>query len=71
MIQGGAYPYTKGYDRTTPCIPGESAGSSVTLTKLYDLGRPGVYTIQIWQPVSDNPTDGVVKSNIITVTVIP
>jgi hypothetical protein len=32
---------------------------------------PGVYTIQVSRVVSDNPADGVVKSNKIMVTVTP
>lgn len=81
----GGHPYFG--DRTMPCRPGESAYSNnVTLTKVYDLTRPGVYTIQVLQPVSRSaaddhwatralwchgPQDCVVKSNKITVTVTP
>jgi hypothetical protein len=50
--------------------PGESqASGGNTITRLYNLSRPGNYTIQVSQPVPDNPEDGVVKSNTITVTV--
>jgi hypothetical protein len=54
------------------CQPGEVGGSSnITISRLYDLTRPGKYTIQISQPVSDNPANGVVKSNTIMVTIAP
>jgi hypothetical protein len=49
--------------------PGEAQAGTATITRLYDLSRPGNYTIQVSQPLSDNPEDGVVKSNTITVTV--
>jgi hypothetical protein len=50
--------------------PGESqASGGNTITRLYDLSRPGEYAVQVSQPVSDNPKDGVVKSNTITITV--
>jgi hypothetical protein len=71
-IEERSFPYSRGGDRTAPCKPGESAWSNnVTLTRLYDLSRPGVYTIQVSRPISDNPTDGAVKSNKIAVTVTP
>jgi len=49
--------------------PGESQFTIASITTLYDLSRPGKYTIQVSQPVSDNIQDGVVKSNTISVTV--
>jgi len=50
--------------------PGESqASGGNTITRLFNLSRPANYTIQVSQPVSDNPEDGVVKSNTITVTI--
>ena len=50
--------------------PGESQhiGDDV-LNILYNLSRPGVYTIQMSRAISNNPKDGAVKSNTITVTV--
>jgi hypothetical protein len=50
--------------------PGESKviGSDV-ISIAHNLRRPGEYTIQMSRAVSDNPRDGVVKSNKITVTV--
>ncbi len=52
------------------CAPGQYNWDVVgKVTGLYDLSRPGRYTIQVSQPVSDNPEDGVVKSNTISVTV--
>jgi hypothetical protein len=39
------------------------------ITGLYDLTRPGKYTIQISRAISDNPENGFVSSNAITITV--
>jgi len=62
-------PFMRGPNNST-CKPGGSGGSGAnTITRLYDLSRPGDYTIQVSQPISDHPEDGVVKSNTITVTV--
>jgi len=51
------------------------AGTSITdeinLNRLDDFSRPGQYTIQVSRPVSENPKDGVVKSNEIHVSVTP
>jgi len=64
-------PYTRGPDIHS-CKPGESGSSgNNSITRLYGLNRPGVYTIQVSRVVSDNPADGVVKSNKIMVTVTP
>lgn len=50
--------------------PGETANAAGgIISRLYDMRRPGRYTIQVSRAISDNPKDGVVKSNKITVTV--
>jgi hypothetical protein len=40
------------------------------VSRLFDLGKLSQYTVQLSRAVSDDPKDGVVKSNTITVTVI-
>jgi hypothetical protein len=54
-----------------PLKPGQSVGenSEIDLSKDWDLSKPGVYTIQAerW----DSSSKGFVKSNTITVTVMP
>jgi hypothetical protein len=48
------------------CKAGMSEWSgNITLSRRYDLRRPGVYTIQISQPVSEH-SEELVKSNIVT-----
>jgi hypothetical protein len=47
--------------------PGKAIVEKMALSKEYDLSKPGKYTIQILR--SDGKTD--VKSNIITLTVMP
>jgi hypothetical protein len=44
-------------------------GDDISL--LYDLSQPGAYTVQLSRTLSDDPKDGVVKSNAITVKVTP
>ncbi|MGA7560746.1 MAG: hypothetical protein WCF61_14125 [Terriglobales bacterium] len=51
--------------------PGESTGSVTGVSRQYDISQPGQYVIQLSRRISDNPKDGVVKSNKITITVIP
>jgi hypothetical protein len=41
------------------------------ISRLYDLSQLDAYTIQLSRSVSDDPNDGVVKSNTITVAVAP
>jgi hypothetical protein len=51
--------------------PGGSITDTPDISRQYDLSRPGKYVIQVARRVPDNPKDGVVKSNKITVTVVP
>jgi hypothetical protein len=50
--------------------PGESFTDLVNVTDLYDLSRPGKYEIWVAEPLGPNPSDGLVKSNVVTVTVV-
>lgn len=49
--------------------PGESAEQESLVSRLYDMSLPGEYQIQLARSVSDDPKDGLVKSNKITVVV--
>jgi hypothetical protein len=51
--------------------PGESFVDQVTVTRFYDLSRPGEYTISVSRPMPprQNLGKGSVKSNAITVKV--
>jgi hypothetical protein len=51
--------------------PGEKMEEDTILGEQFDLSVAGEYFVQLSRPASDNPSDGVVKSNEITVTVIP
>ena len=50
--------------------PGESAEEVTAIGGQYDLA-PGKYAVQLLRRVSSDPKEGVVKSNTITVTVVP
>jgi hypothetical protein len=49
--------------------PGETDSSGGAISNFYDMTKPGEYTIQVSRLLSDNPKDGVVKSNKITVNI--
>lgn len=52
--------------------PGE--GMDITgdfVSRLFDLSQMSQYTVQLSRAIPDDPKDGVVKSNTITVTVVP
>jgi hypothetical protein len=51
--------------------PGETARGETHISPQYDLSQPGEYVIQLSRPISDDPKDGVVKSNKLKITVTP
>jgi len=51
--------------------PGEKMEEDTILGKQFDLSSPGDYLVRLSRPVSNDPKDGIVKSNEITITVIP
>jgi hypothetical protein len=62
--------YASGFDRSLK--RGESADEESSLVSdVRDMSAPGQYTIQVSRTVSENPKDGIVRSNTITVTVTP
>jgi len=54
-----------------PVRPGETRTQRSEITSAYDLSKPGTYTIQVSRPVSDEPGAALVKSNAVTVTILP
>ncbi len=64
------YPYEElrtGHVRFRTIRAGENLTQSQPVSALYDMRKPGKYTIQVWRR---NP-DYDIKSNIVTVTVTP
>jgi hypothetical protein len=51
--------------------PGESKIDYAQISDWYDMAEPGAYTVQVSQHVSSDPASDVVKSNTITITVLP
>ena len=51
--------------------PGEATEEESRVSRMCKMIEPGEYAIQVSRPISDDPGDGVVKSNTITVTVTP
>jgi hypothetical protein len=57
-------------DRTVDYVqPGQSVTQTAHLTRLVNLGRPGVYTVKVSR--KDPETQAVVESNEITLNVVP
>jgi hypothetical protein len=53
----------------TAMHPGEVITPEIRLSELYDMSVPGKYTVQVWHYDDENKEK--VKSNTITVTVVP
>ncbi len=51
--------------------PGESKIDYAQVSDWYDMSQPGTYTIQVSAHITNDPKSDVVKSNIITVAVLP
>ncbi len=51
--------------------PGESKIIFVPLGSWYEIDKPGTYTVQVSEHVSNDPASEVVKSNTLTITVVP
>lgn len=51
--------------------PGESKVNFEPLNRWYEIDKPGTYTIQVSEHVSNDPASEVAKSSVITVTVLP
>jgi hypothetical protein len=51
--------------------PGESRTSLNEISQVFQFNQPGEYTVQISRLATDDPKDGFIKSNTITITVLP
>jgi hypothetical protein len=51
--------------------PGESRDSTAQITNACDLSRPGKYEIQASRSIPDDPKHQAIKSNKVTITVLP
>jgi hypothetical protein len=55
--------------------PGESYSDDLEITKLYDFSRPGKYTVSVSKDLLTRqypvPPEYVVKSDLVTITVVP
>jgi len=50
---------------------GETLTTDQLVSTVYDIRKPGKYVIYVARRASDKPKDGEVKSNAVTVTVVP
>lgn len=51
--------------------PGEANVSSPPISNWCDMSQPGKYTIQVSEHVSNDPQSNVIKSNVITIDIVP
>jgi hypothetical protein len=68
------YPHPElrtGYPVNRSISSGQTFTQEQRVSALYDMRKPGKYTIQVSRRTSDNPKDGEIKSNIVTITVTP
>ncbi|HEY8186313.1 MAG TPA: hypothetical protein VIF64_09605 [Pyrinomonadaceae bacterium] len=73
MVPKRTYPHPElatGSVKFRTISAGQTLTQSQPVSALYDMRKPGKYTIQVSRRVSDNPRDDI-KSNIVTVTVTP
>ncbi|MFY9853394.1 MAG: hypothetical protein WAK26_05900, partial [Terracidiphilus sp.] len=70
MIGGGKGGMLLG-DKGNVLKPGESSVDFISLGTVLDMSAPGTYTVQASAHVTNDPNSDVVKSNIITITVVP
>jgi hypothetical protein len=60
-----------GHFRLCNLKPGETITNDSRISWLFDMSRPGKYVIQVSRTIPEDDKSSVVKSNSITVTVIP
>jgi len=60
-----------GSERDEKVAPGMSKNEKVSVDRACDLKEPGTYTIQVSREVPGDPKHRLVKSNIVTVTLVP
>ena len=74
LVPKRTYPHPElrtGYPVNRSISPGQTFTQEQRVSALYDMRKPGKYTIQVSRRASDNPKDGELKSNLVTVTVTP
>jgi hypothetical protein len=60
-----------GYPVNRSISPGKTFTQEQRVSALYDMRKPGKYTIQVSRRTSENPKDGEIKSNVVTLKVTP
>ena len=74
LVPKRTYPHPElrtGYPVNRSISPGQTFTQEQRVSAEYDMRKPGKYTIQVSRRASDNPKDGEIKSNLVTVTVTP
>jgi hypothetical protein len=64
------FPQTSGHAEFGSLDAGESITHDVNLIRLFELKKPGKYMLQVSRLIPKPPGSGIVKSNVLTITVI-
>jgi hypothetical protein len=69
LVPKRIYPHPElrtGYPVNRIILPGQTFTQEQRVSALYEIRKPGIYTIQVSRRASDNPQDGEIKSNVVT-----
>ena len=61
----------QGSFRSVTLKPGESLDEGTLVSRVFNMAEPGEYSVQLSRALSGDQQKGVVKSNTITVNVVP
>lgn len=64
------FPQTSGHAEFGTLKPGETIAPNINLIRLYDLKKPGKYTLQVARRVPEELGGGMIKSNKITIAIV-
>jgi hypothetical protein len=62
------FPQTSGHAEFGTLKPGETITHDVNLLRLFYLKHPGKYTLRVSRAVPQDLGGGIIKSNIVTIT---
>jgi hypothetical protein len=65
------HPFFVGSERDEKVAPGMSKKEKIDVDLACDIKEPGTYTIQVSRDVPGDPKHRIVKSNLVTVTLVP
>ena len=55
----------------TTVQPGKNLEDEILVSKIFEINKPGQYVVQVSRNIFNEPKGGIVKSNSITINVVP